>query len=496
MTRAVRSRFLPSLLRRQDVSVQAASAGGLKRVLGPVNLIALGVGGTIGAGLFSLTGIAASTNAGPAVVLSYLLAAIACSFAGLCYSELASMIPIAGSAYTYAYAALGELVAWIIGWDLVLEYAVGAAAVSVSWSRYVASLLAGWGIMISPRLTASPFETVVLSDGTQAHGLINLPAAFIIVAISLLLIRGISESARVNGVIVVIKLLIIAAVIGFGLPYIKVANYSPFIPPNTGEFGHFGLSGIMRAAGTIFFAYAGFDAISTTAQETRNPGRDMPIGILGSLLICTLAYVLFSFVLTGLVNYKDMLNDAAPVATAIDQTPFGWLKVAVKAGVICGFTSVLLVLLLGQSRVFYAMSRDGLLPRMFSVTHSVRRTPVYSHLFFMLLTGSFAAFLPIDQLAHMTSIGTLLAFAIVCLGVIMLRIHEPDRKRVFRVPGGYVIPILGILSCLAVMASLDGLTWIRLVIWLAVGMVIYFCYGRNNSVLGQRERVEAQASRT
>ena len=485
MTRTVSSGFLASLLRRQDVSAKASSAGGLKRVLGPVNLIALGVGGTIGAGLFSLTGIAASTNAGPAVVLSYLLAAIACSFAGLCYSELASMIPIAGSAYTYAYAALGELVAWIIGWDLVLEYAVGAAAVSVSWSRYVTSLLAGWGIGISPRLTASPFETVLLSDGTQAHGLINLPAAFIIVAISLLLIRGISESARVNGVIVVIKLAIIAAVIGFGLPYIKVANYTPFIPPNTGEFGHFGFSGVMRAAGTIFFAYAGFDAISTTAQETRNPARDMPIGILGSLLICTLAYVLFSFVLTGLVNYKDMLGDAAPVATAIDQTPFGWLKVAVKIGVICGFTSVLLVLLLGQSRVFYAMSRDGLLPRIFSVTHSVRQTPAYSHLFFMLLTGSFAAFLPIDQLAHMTSIGTLLAFAIVCLGVIMLRMHEPDRTRAFRVPGGYVIPVLGIVSCLAVMASLDGLTWVRLIIWLAVGIMIYLCYGHRNSVLGR-----------
>lgn len=486
MTRPAHGGFLSSLLRRQDVSATDSPAGGLKRVLGPVNLIALGVGGTIGAGLFSLTGIAAATNAGPAVVLSYLLAAIACSFAGLCYSELASMIPIAGSAYTYAYAALGELVAWIIGWDLVLEYAVGAAAVSVSWSRYVASLLAGWGIVISPRLVASPFETVTLSDGTQAHGLVNLPAAFIIVAISVLLIRGISESARVNGVIVVVKLLIIAAVIGFGLPYINVANYTPFIPPNTGEFGHFGFSGVMRAAGTIFFAYAGFDAISTTAQETRNPARDMPIGILGSLLICTLAYVLFSFVLTGLVNYRDMLGDAAPVATAIDQTPFGWLKVAVKIGVVCGFTSVLLVLLLGQSRVFYAMSRDGLLPRMFSVTHSVRRTPIYSHLFFMVLTGSFAAFLPIDQLAHMTSIGTLLAFAIVCLGVIMLRIHEPNRKRAFRVPGGYVIPVLGIVSCLAVMASLDGLTWVRLVIWLAVGMVIYLCYGHRNSTLARR----------
>ncbi|GBQ29132.1 amino acid permease [Gluconacetobacter azotocaptans] len=474
----------PSLLRRKRIDTSTDSHG-LRRVLGPGSLIALGIGATIGAGLFSLTGIAASENAGPAVVLSYVVAAIACGFAGLCYSELASMIPVAGSAYTYAYIALGEIVAWTIGWDLVLEYAVGAAAVSVSWSRYVTSLLGGWGISLPPRLLASPFETVALPDGSHVTGIMNMPAAFIICAVSILLIRGISESAKVNSVIVMVKLAIIVAVIAFGIPYIKTANYVPFIPPNTGEFGHFGLSGIMRAAGTIFFAYVGFDAVSTAAQEARNPSRDMPIGILGSLLICTLAYVSFSFVLTGLVNYKDMLGDAAPVATAIDQTPFGWLKLAVKIGIICGFTSVLLVLLMGQSRVFYAMSRDGLLPRMFSQVHPTWRTPWYSNLLFMVVTGSLAAFLPIDQLAHMTSIGTLLAFVIVCAGVMFLRRSAPDAERRFRVPGGAVIPVLGILSCLTVMGSLDRLTWVRLVVWLVVGMAIYFGYSKRNSILAR-----------
>ncbi len=472
-----------SLWRRKTIeSLQATDdSHALRRVLGPVNLVLLGIGCTIGAGLFSLTGIAASENAGPAVVISYLVAAIGCGFAGLCYSELSSMIPIAGSAYTYAYATLGELVAWIIGWDLVLEYAVGAATVAVSWSRYVNSLLRDFGFYLPPRLLASPFESVKLADGSTAAGLINLPAVFVIVAISLLLMRGISESAKVNAVIVVIKVAVILAVIGFGIPYINTANYTPFIPPNDGTFGHFGYSGIMRAAGTIFFAYVGFDAVSTAAQETRNPSRDMPIGILGSLVVCSLAYVAFSFVLTGLVNYKAMLNDAAPVATAIDMTPYHWLKEMVKFGIICGFTSVMLVLLLGQSRVFYAMSRDGLLPAFFSDIHPTWRTPWRSNLLFMGLTGVLCAFLPISELGHMTSIGTLLAFVIVCGGVLVLRRRDPDRPRAFRVAGGPIIPVLGILSCLALMASLDGLTWVRLFVWLAIGFVIYFSYSRQHA---------------
>jgi APA family basic amino acid/polyamine antiporter len=490
MSQSVQAGHTSSLWRRKPIdqlqeSPHQDDEHALKRVLGPGALVALGIGCTIGAGLFSLTGIAASENAGPAVVLSYLVAAIGCGFAGLCYSELASMIPIAGSAYTYAYTTLGEFVAWIIGWDLVLEYAVAAAAVAVSWSRYAVKLLGIFGISLPPRLCASPFETVRLADGSSAIGLVNLPAAFVIVCVSLLLIRGVSESARVNNVIVAIKIAVILAVIGFGIPYIKTANYIPFIPPNDGTFGHFGLSGVMRAAGTIFFAYVGFDAVSTTAQEARNPSRDMPIGILGSLAICTLAYVVFSGVLTGMLNYHAMLNDPAPVATAIDQTPYGWLKLAVNFGILCGFTSVLLVLLLGQSRVFYAMSKDGLLPGLFSLVHHRWQTPWRSNLFFMILTSVLSAFLPISQLGHMTSIGTLLAFIIVCIGVLILRMRDPGRARGFRVPFGPVIPVLGILSCGAIMASLDGLTWIRLVIWLALGLIVYFGYSRRHSRLGR-----------
>lgn len=457
----------------------------LKRVLGPGSLVALGVGATIGAGLFSLTGIAAAENAGPAVVLSFLVAAIACGFAGLCYSELASMIPIAGSAYTYAYVTLGEAMAWIIGWDLVLEYAVGAATVAVSWSRYVTSLLDSWGLVLPARLTASPFEVVQLADGRSVHGLLNLPAAFIICLVSGILIRGIAQSAMVNAVIVVFKLLVIAAFIGFGVSYIHPANYHPFIPPNDGTFGHYGFSGIMRAAGTIFFAYIGFDAVSTTAQETKNPARDMPIGILGTLLVCTVVYIAFAFVMTGMVNYRDLLGDAAPVATAINTTPYQWLQVAVKVGIICGFTSVLMGMLLGQSRVFFSMSRDGLLPALFSITHPRFKTPWLSNIFFMLLISLLSAFLPISELGHMTSIGTLLAFMLVCVGVMVLRRKAPHAPRAFRVAGGMTVPVLGILSCGAVMVALDRLTWLRLVVWLVIGMVIYLAYGRYHSKLAR-----------
>lgn len=459
----------------------------LERTLGPWSLIGLGIGAVIGAGLFSLTGIAAAQHAGPAVVISFAIAAIGCAFAGMCYSELAGMIPVAGSAYTYTYATMGEFVAWIIGWDLVLEYAVGAATVSVSWSQYVTRFLSQLGVNLPASLVHSPFETYKLADGATAHGLVNLPAIFIIVAASALLMVGIRESAKVNGVIVGIKLAVVAVVIGVGVFYIKRQNYVPFIPENTGTFGEYGWSGIMRAAGVVFFAYIGFDAVSTAAQEAKNPQRNMMIGILGSLLICTVIYILFAGVLTGLVHYDAMKGDAAPVNTAIAQTPFPWLKSLVTLGIIAGFSTVILVLLLGQSRVFFTMSQDRLLPGFFSKVHPRWKTPYRSNLFFMVFTGALGGFLPITQLGHMTSIGTLLAFSLVCLGVIILRRTQPDARRDYRTPLVPLVPILGILTCGAMMVSLDGETWLRLVVWLAIGMAIYFGFSRRHSRVGRED---------
>ncbi len=468
--------------------IMAASESGefaLKRSLGPWSLVSLGIGAIIGAGLFSLTGIAAAENAGPAVVLSFMVAAVGCAFAGMCYSELASMIPVAGSAYTYAYATMGEFMAWIIGWDLVLEYAVASAVVAVSWSRYVGSFLHDFGISLPARFSACPFDTITLADGTQGHGIVNIPAMIIIVLVSLLLMIGIKESAWVNSIIVVIKLAVVLTFIAVGFHYIKPSNYVPFIPPNTGTFGEFGISGIMRAAGVIFFAYIGFDTVSTAAQESTNPRKDVPIGIIGSLIICTILYLAFSSVLTGMVNYKDMRGDAAPVATAINLTPYPWLQMLIKLGIICGFTSVILVMLLGQSRVFFAMSRDGLLPKMFSDIHPTWRTPWKSNILFMFFVSFFAGFFPISKLGHMTSIGTLLAFIIVCAGVMVMRYTQPLLPRAYRVPFFPLFPFLGILVCLAMMTSLDGETWWRLWIWLAIGLIIYFTYSRFNSKLNK-----------
>ncbi len=443
----------------------------LKRTLGPVNLIALGIGAIIGAGLFALTPKAAHDNAGPAVVFSFLIAAFGCAFAGMCYSEFATMIPIAGSAYTYAYATMGELLAWIIGWDLVLEYAVGAATVSVSWSKYLIRLLSTFGISLPVEFTKSPFE----------GGIVNLPAIFIICLVSIVLIVGIQESARLNGVIVALKVTIVVLVIGLGFAYINKANYTPFIPPNTGEFGHFGWSGIMRAAGVIFFAYIGFDAVSTAAQEAKNPQRDMPIGIIGSLLICTLLYVGFSYVLSGIVNYKDMTDTA--IYEALHAIGYDWLGTGVVIGILAGYTSVILVMLLGQSRVFYSMSRDGLLPKMFSDVHPKFQTPWRCNLIFMAFVSLFSGFVPLSSLGDMTSIGTLLAFVIVCGGVMIMRHTHPNLPRPYRTPLVPVVPILGIIVCFAMMASLDVMTWIRLVVWLAIGLTIYFTYGRTHSHL-------------
>jgi APA family basic amino acid/polyamine antiporter len=451
----------------------------LKRTLGPGNLIALGIGAIIGAGLFSLTGIAAADNAGPAVVFSFMVAAVGCAFAGMCYSEFATLIPIAGSAYTYAYATMGELLAWIIGWDLVLEYAVGAATVSVSWSSYVIKLLHTFGIQLPSSLIHCPWD--------PTPGYINLPAVIIIFLVSCLLMIGISESAKANAAIVITKVTIVIIVICVGFYYIHPENYTPFIPPNTGTFGAFGWSGIMRAAGIIFFAYIGFDAVSTAAQEAKKPQRDMPIGIIGSLIICTILYVLFAHVLTGMVNYKIFHGDASPVATVISLFPSHALQIAIVVGIIAGYTSVILVMLLGQSRVFYSMSRDGLLPSVFSEIHPKWQTPYRCNLIFMVLVSLMSGLTPISALGNMTSIGTLLAFVIVCIGIIVMRKTNPNAHRPYRTPFVPVIPILGVLVCLSMMVSLDVMTWYRLVIWLAIGLCIYFGYSRSHSHLSRGE---------
>jgi APA family basic amino acid/polyamine antiporter len=443
----------------------------LKRSLGPMNLIALGIGAIIGAGLFAITPVATHDNAGPAVVFSFMIAALGCAFAGMCYSEFATMIPIAGSAYTYAYATMGELLAWIIGWDLVLEYAVGAATVSVSWSSYLVRLFDHFGVTLPMSLTRSPFE----------GGIVNLPAIFVICLISIILMIGISESAGVNGAIVALKVTIVVLVIGLGWAYINRDNYVPFIPPNTGETGHFGWSGIMRAAGMIFFAYIGFDAVSTAAQEAKKPQRDMPIGIIGSLGICTVLYVLFAYVMSGIVNYKDMTPTA--IYDAINKTKYAWLSTAVIVGILAGYTSVILVMLLGQSRVFFSMSRDGLLPKVFSDVHPRFQTPWRSNLLLMVFVSLFSGFLPISSLGNMTSIGTLLAFVIVCAGIMVMRRTQPDVPRPYRTPLVPLVPILGILVCVGMMAFLDALTWIRLVVWLLIGFAVYFGYSRHHSHL-------------
>ncbi len=454
----------------------------LKRTLTATSLVALGIGAIIGAGLFSLTGIAAAEHAGPAVTISFVLAAFGCAFAGLCYAEFASMIPIAGSAYTYSYATMGEFAAWIIGWDLVLEYALGAATVAVSWSRYLLEFLGGFGIHLPVQFVCSPFEVVTLSDGTIVDGgLINLPAIMVICLLSLLLIRGTEGSATLNNILVTLKLLVVVMFITLGWSHIDPANYTPYIPANTGEYDHFGWTGIATGAAVVFFAFIGFDAVSTAAQEAKNPQRDMPIGILGSLVICTILYVLFAHVMTGLVNYKEFANDAKPAATAFAVTGYDFLQNALILAILAGYTSVMLVMLLGQSRVFYTMSKDGLLPPFFSDVHKKFSTPWKTNLFFMGFVSLFAGFVPVSDLGHMVSIGTLFAFCLVCAGVWLMRVKMPNVPRSFKTPLVPFVPIMGIVVCLYLMYSLPIESWYRLAIWLAIGLAIYFFYGKKHS---------------
>ncbi|MBK6893271.1 MAG: amino acid permease [Flavobacteriales bacterium] len=464
---------------RKPMSVLLAEAedqgqGTLVRRLGAVSLVALGIGAIIGAGLFSLTGVVAGQHAGPAVVLSFVISAVGCAFAGLCYAEFASIIPIAGSAYTYSFATMGRIWAWVIGWDLVLEYAVGAAMVAISWSQYLNKLLAMHGMHIPEHLMAGPFE----------GGWFNLPAVIIVALMSLLLARGTRESAGVNAIIVVLKVAVVLVFIFFGWSYINPANLTPFIPPNNGVWGEFGWSGVLRGAGIIFFAYIGFDAVSTAAQETKNPKRNMPIGILGSLAICAVLYVLFGHVMTGLANYTEFgsgTDSLAPVATAIKHTPYVWLQQAVIIAILAGYSSVILVMLMGQSRVFYSMSKDGLVPKVFSDVHPKYRTPFKSNMFFMLFVGAFAAFVPGRVVGEMTSIGTLLAFILVSIGVLIIRKRMPDAPRGFRTPLVPLVPILGVVVCGAMMLALPWDTWLRLVVWLGIGMVVYFRYSAKHS---------------
>jgi basic amino acid/polyamine antiporter, APA family len=490
----------------------------LRRALGALNLTSLGIGAIIGAGIFVLTGSAAAQYAGPAIVLSFVLAGLACLFAGLCYAEFAAMIPIAGSAYTYGYATLGEFLAWIIGWDLILEYLFGASTVAVGWSGYFGGLMRQIGFTLPPALSQAPLtvqgndvmrsvlcvdpatnNVIQLAQGAACDtsryvvqsGIVNVPAVVLILLLTTLLVIGIRESARFNNFIVFLKLAIVFLVIGFGFMFVNKANWSPFVPSNTGEFGQYGWSGIVRGAGVVFFAYIGFDAVSTAAQEAKNPQRDMPIGILASLGICTVLYILMSLVMTGLAHYTT-LNVPDPVRVALETAgpSLTWLTGIVNIGAVAGLASVVLVMLMGQPRIFYAMARDGLLPAVFGKVHPRFRTPYITTIITGLVAATIAGFFPIGLLGELVSIGTLLAFVIVSAGVIVLRYTNPNAPRPFRTPMVPLVPILGILTCGYLMVGLPGDTWLRLIIWMGIGLVIYFAYSRGHSRLG---RGEAQA---
>lgn len=478
--------FIKKSIEALQAEAEQSGSKSLKRVLGPISLIALGVGVIIGAGLFSITGTVAAGYTGPAITLSFIIAAIGCCFAGLCYAEFASMIPVAGSAYTYSYATMGELIAWIIGWDLVLEYTVAATTVSISWSRYMVFFLNSIGIELPHAFTACPW------DG----GIVNIPAILIVIAMSLILMRGTAGSSFVNGLIVFLKIAVILVFVILGWQFIRTENYIPYIPENTGALGEYGLSGILRGAAIVFFAFLGFDAVSTAAQETRNPRRNMPIGILMSLLVCTILYILFAHVMTGVAHYSEFSGQEgiAPVAVAIEHmgTPgadgvivpaYPWLNKAIVLAILFGYCSVIMVTLLGQSRVFLSMSHDGLLPPFFSRINEKYRTPMHSNLLFMVIVGLLAGFIPAEVAGEMTSIGTLLAFTLVCAAVLIVRKTMPDAHRAFKTPFVPVIPILGILTCLCMMCFLPADTWIRLVLWMLIGLDIYSVYGIRHSKL-------------
>ncbi len=478
--------MLQSLLRTKPIAARSKE-NELRRVLGPMDLVLLGVGAIIGTGIFVLTGLAAAKYAGPAIVLSFVVAGLGCIFAGLCYAEFAAMVPVSGSAYAYSYATLGEFVAWFVGWNLILEYLFAAATVSVGWSRYFVKLLDHFGVNFLPEaLTSAPVG--VAEDGVSfitTGAMINLPAVLIAAVITAICYVGITQSSRVNAIVVAIKVTIVVMVIGFGFFYINPDNWTPFIPENTGKFGEYGVSGILRASGIIFFAYIGFDAVSTAAQEARNPERDMPIGILGSLVVCTILYILMCGVLTGLVPFPD-LNDAAPVAVALQaHAGLNWLVPWIIVGALAGLTSVILVMILGQARIFLTMANDGLIPKAFASVHPKFKTPGVA----TLVTGVSAALIggvfPIGILGELVSIGTLIAFITVCIGVLVLRHTQPNLKRPFHVPYVWFTALAGVGFCGLMALTLPHDTWIRLIVWTGLGIAVYFVYGFKHSVLNK-----------
>ena len=490
--------FATKSIERIQTEQLGSGNGELKRVLGPAQLIMLGVGAIIGTGIFVLTGQAAAANAGPAIVLSMVLAGVTSVLAALCYSEFAASVPVAGSAYTYAYATMGELIAWVIGWDLILEYALGAATVAVGWSGNFVTLLTQLGMTFPAAISAAPGTLVTIPGADPVTAVFNLPAVLITIAVTALLIVGVSESATVNAVIVVIKMAVVLMVIGAGAFFIQTANWHPFIPPNSGRFGEFGWSGVLRGAGVIFFAYIGFDAVSTSAQEARNPQTDMPRGILGSLAVCTILFVLVSGVMVGVVPYREMLNQPAPLVIAVEAaagraagTPWApvmnALKILLTVGALAALSSVMVVMMLAQPRIFLAMSKDGLLPRWAGVIHPRFKTPHISTIVTGIAVALAAGLTPIGTLGTLVSIGTLLAFVIVSIGVIVLRRTRPDLPRPFRMPMVPLLPALSALVALILMAGLPRATWERLIVWMVAGLVFYVVYGYRRSKLRNAE---------